>query len=79
MSEAALYRALVIAKVPEDVAEKAVEGLAQAHEVTTRADLAELRTELFTRIAEHKVDLMRWQMINTAVIIAVIGLMMKFF
>ncbi len=75
MSEAALYRALVIAKVPEDVAEKAVEGLAQAHEVTTRADLAELRTEM----SQMETRLMRWQMVNTAVIIAVIGLMMKFF
>ncbi len=68
MSETALYRALVIAKVPEDVAEKAVEGLAQTHKVTTKTDLAGL-----------KVELMRWQMVNTAVIIAVIGLMRKFF
>ncbi len=46
MSTTALYKALIHANVPEELAEKAVESLPHANEMPTKADLAELKAEL---------------------------------
>ncbi len=43
MSATALYRALLEAKVSEETAEKAVEGLVSANEAATKTEIAELR------------------------------------
>ncbi len=81
MSATALDKALLEAKVSEETAEKAVEGLAVAHDVATKTDVAELRTELKTDIAELEVRLVKWNIatnVATAgLIIAAVGLMIK--
>ena len=46
MSEIALYKALVSAGASEAEAQAAVQGLAHGHEVATKADLANLKSEL---------------------------------
>ena len=66
MSITALYQALIKANVPEELAEKAVEGLAKSDEVATKADLAQLESRL------------TWRMFAIAgLIVAAIGLIVK--
>ncbi len=78
MSATALYKALLEAKVSEESAEKAVEGLAVARDVATKTDIAEVRTE----IAELGFKLVRWGaaaiFTSTVLTIAAVGLMIKF-
>ncbi len=60
MSTTALYKALLEAKVSEKTAERAVEGLAFADNIATKADLAGLKTvvaELKAVVAELKAAL----------------------
>jgi len=67
MSEAAMYKALIEAKVSEDVAERAVRGLAYSQDVASKSDLS-------AAIAQLEARLMRWQMVNTGVVIGVLGM-----
>ncbi len=54
MSTTALYKALLEAKVSEETAEKAVEGLVSANEAATKADIAELEIRMVKwNVATH--------------------------
>ena len=53
MSTTALYKALLVAKVPEEIAERAVEGLASNDNIATEADIVKLASV----IAELKTGL----------------------
>ncbi len=89
MSATALYKALRYANVPEDVAEKAVEGLAVAGDVATKKDLADFRTEVVTKIggvekeignvrteiAQSEVRMGKWHIASVTLIIGAMGAM----
>ncbi len=55
MSTTALYKALIHANVPEELAEKAVESLPHANDMLARADLKDFATK--TDLAATKADL----------------------
>lgn len=80
MSTTALYQALLKANVPEDLAERAVEGLST--ELATKADITGLRAELKTDIAELRTELIKWvvgiNFVGWGIVIAAVGLMVKF-
>ena len=64
MSTTALYKALIVAKVPEEIAERAVEGLASNDNIATEADIVKLASvvaRLETELKEKatKADLAR--------------------
>ncbi len=88
MSATALYKALLEAKVSEESAEKAVEGLAVAGDVATKADISGVEKQIVgvekqivgvrTEIAQLEVRMVKW---NIALHIAAAGLivgMIKF-
>ncbi len=62
MSTTALYKALVEAGASKDAAERAVKGLAHTEEGAAKTDLAEL-----------KVELIKWMVVLTEIIIAAVG------
>ena len=72
MSEIALYNTLrKIPEVSDDEAKEAVAGVASLQDVATKKDLAELETRL-TKLIYAVVA------INTGIIIAAVGLMIRF-
>ncbi len=72
MSEIALYNTLrKILEVSDDEAKEAVAGVASLGDVATKKDLAELETRL-TKLIYAVVA------INTGIIIAAVGLMIRF-
>jgi len=69
MSEIALYKALISAGAPEAEAQAAVQDLARAHEVATKADLKAEIAKLETRVT--------WKGIGLAVaVVAVLKLIL---
>ncbi len=78
MSAIALYKALIEANVSEEIAERAVEGLAGVGDAATKAGVAGLRTE----IAELEVRLVKLffaaLFASSGLTIAAVGLMIKF-
>ncbi len=72
MSEIALYNTLrKIPEVSDDEAKEAVAGVVSLKDVATKKDLAELETRL-TKLIYAVVA------INTGIIIAAVGLMIRF-
>ncbi len=57
MSTTALYKALIHANVPEELAEKAVESLPHASEMLTKADLRDFATKADLKDFATKADL----------------------
>jgi len=73
MSTTAMYKALIEAKVSEETAERAVEGLHFSGEVATSADLMKLRAEIAALEAR-----MTWRLVlASGFIIGAIGLMLR--
>jgi len=73
MSTTAMYKALLEAKVSEETAERAVEGLHFSGEVATSADLMKLRAEIAALEAR-----MTWRLVlASGFIIGAIGLMLR--
>ena len=75
MSGIALYNVLTKLGAASDEAEKAVADVASSKEVTTKADLNAGLAELETRLTKLIYAVVA---INTGVIIAAVGLMIKF-
>ena len=82
MSEIALYNVLTKLGAASDEAEKAVADVASSKEVATKSDLAELETRLIEKMSDLEGRLTKLiyaiVAINTGVIIAAIGLMIRF-
>ena len=85
MSTMALYKALLEAHVSEDLAAKAVEGLAQSTEVTIKSDLKALELKIIeqldlkiaAQLAQLETRLM-WRMLGgTAILLSVTVALLK--
>ena len=63
----ALYKALIAAKAPEDLAERAAEGVPVSDRLATKADLARL-----------EVHLMRLMLMQTLAIVAAVAALIRF-
>lgn len=93
MTATVLYRALIDAGTAEELAEKAVEGLLPTSEVTTKTDIAEVKTDIARlaacpdetatkgKLAALRTDLLKWttsiNFIGWGVIIAAVGLISR--
>ena len=75
MSDIALYNALrKIPEVSEAEAKEAVADVASSKEVATKADITEIKTAM----AELKAEILKQQLGIAILIIAAVGLMIKF-
>ncbi len=80
MSTTALYKALIQAGAAEALAEKAVEDLVDTDKFVTKDDLSEFATKvdlakLESKMAELKVELIKWMVALAGIIIGAMGLM----
>ena len=79
MSEIALYNLLKrIPDATDNEVEKAIAGVVNSREVATKADLAELETRLIKKMANLEARLSKQVYAVTGIVIAAVGLMIKF-
>ena len=77
MSTTAMYKALLDAKVSEETAERAVEGLHFSGEVATSADMKAMLADMKSEIAALEAR-MTWRLVlASGFIIGAIGLMLR--
>ena len=79
MSGIALYNTLrKIPEVSEAEAKEAVVDIMSSKEVATKADVAELQAEIKADIARLEIKLTKQMYVVAGIIIAAVGLMIKF-
>ena len=79
MSEIALYNLLKrIPDVSDDEAKEAVADIASTKEVATKADLAKLETRVIEKVANLDAKLTKQMYASVGIIIAAVGVMIKF-
>ena len=79
MSEIALYNLLKrIPDATDEEVEKAVADVASTKEVATKADLAKLETRVIEKVANLDAKLTKQMYASVGIIIAAVGVMIKF-
>ena len=77
MSTTAMYKALIEAKVSEETAERAVDGLHFTGEVATSADLTALGADIRAEMAALETRLTWRLVLASGVVIGAMGLMLQ--